>query len=134
MHPRTPETPRDIYTIIGEKDTSCIEIVKQGDDTFDILKDIYALITVSSTMIIEALLLDKEGITVDYLAGEQRLHYSKYDAVYAIEDSDQISQVISNALHKKKPYVNKKRLLEDELFELDGKAAERIAQLIQSSL
>jgi UDP-N-acetylglucosamine 2-epimerase len=134
MHPRTPETPEDIYNIIGEQDTSFFEIVKQSDDTFDILKDIYALITVSSTMIIEALLMDKEGIAVDYLAGEQRLNYSAYGAVHTIDHPNQISDVINIVLKDKKPYTNKRRLLEEELFKLDGKAASRIAEIIQSSL
>ena len=134
MHPRTKETPQDIYNIIGVQDKSCLEVVKQSDDTFEILKDVYGLITVSSTMIIEALLLDKEGITVDYLAGEQRLDYGKYDAVYTIEDQQKISDVIAEALQTKKSPANKKHLLEDELFKLDGNASERVAHLIQSSL
>ena len=134
MHPRTKETPQEIYNIIGAQDKSCLEVVKQSDDTFEILKDVYGLITVSSTMIIEALLLDKEGITVDYLAGEQRLDYGKYDAVYTIEDQQKISDVIAEALQTKKSPANKKHLLEDELFKLDGNASERVAHLIQSSL
>ena len=134
MHPRTPETPEDIYKIINEEDTSFFKIVKQGDDTFEILKGIYALITVSSTMIIEALMMNKEGIAIDYLAGEQKLDYNEYDAVYSIESRDQIYDVIKNALTIKKPYENKKRLLEDELYNLDGKSAERTAKAIQALL
>jgi len=134
MHPRTPETPDNIYNIINEKDNSFFEVIKQSDDTFEILKDIYALITVSSTMIIEALMMSKEGIVVDYLAGEQKLDYNKYDAVYSIESRDQIYDVIKDALTSKKPYENKKHLLEDELYKLDGRSAKRTAKAIQALL
>ena len=85
-------------------------------------------------MIIEALMMNKEGVVANYLAGEYRLDYTKYDAVYGINGPDQIHAVIKETLSSKKPYKNKKRLLEDELFMMDGHSAERAAQAIHSIL
>ena len=134
LHPRAPHEPADIYGIVNAKDTSLLEIVKQGDETFTILQRSDVFITVSSTMILEALMMDKECIIASYLAGESRLEYGKYDAIHSIESEEEIYDVIKKSMLTKKSYENKKCLLEDELYRLDGKAGERAARVIESMI
>lgn len=131
LHPRAPTEPSDIYDIVGSRNTSYFEVIKKGDDTFELLKKADALITVSSTVVLEALMLNKECIIGDYLAGESRLGYDVYNAVHSIDREDAVYDALSNALYHKKKYENKKRLLEEELYKLDGQAGKRAAELIE---
>lgn len=131
LHPRSTTTPQEIYEIINVADKSAIEVIKEGDDTFDILKRSDVLITVSSTVILEALMMNKECVTVNYLAGESILDYQEYDAVYSIDSENQIFDVIKATIESPKNQHNKKKLLEDEVFKLDGQAGHRAAAIIE---
>ena len=132
LHPRGPQEPEDIYEILNIKENPDLEIIKEGDDTFEILKRSDVLITVSSTIVLEALMMDKECIIATYLAGEFRLEYEKYDAVYSIQNEDEIYHKIKNTVSTKKSYANKQQLLEDELYLIDGQAGLRAAIIIES--
>ena len=83
-------------------------------------------------MILEALMLDKECVVADYLAGESRLEYGPYDATHTIEREEEIFDAMKKSLLYKSSYQNKKKLLEDELYKLDGQAGLRTARLIES--
>lgn len=134
LHPRTARKSSEIYDIIKPEGISCFEIIKEGDETFDLLKKAYALITVSSTVILEALMMNKECIVANYLAEESRLEYKKYDAVHSIENEDEIFDCIKNSMLHRKSYQNKKRLLNDELHKLDSQAGQKAARLIESMI
>jgi CDP-glycerol glycerophosphotransferase (TagB/SpsB family) len=111
-----------------------LQIIKEGDDTLDILKRCHALVTVSSTVILDALMMDRECVLATYLAGESRMDYDAYDAIYSIEGEGQIDEMIQRSMIDKRSYRNKRRLLEDELYLLDGKAGERAAKAIVSMI
>ena len=74
-----------IYNILKVKNNSFLEIIKEGDETFEILKRSDVLITVSSTVILEALMMNKECVVANYLAGESCLDYDRYNAIYSIK-------------------------------------------------
>jgi len=134
LHPRIPESPKDVYQVIGVESKQSVKVIKEGDETFELLKKTDVFITVSSTMILDALIMDKECVVANYLAGESRLEYGQYDAIHCIENESEIEEVIKNSMINKKSYQNKKRLLEDELYKLDGKASLRAAKLIESMI
>ena len=134
LHPRANIAPSDIYTILKVKNNSFLEIIKEGDETFEILKKSDVLITVFSTVILEALMMNKECVVTNYLAGESRLDYDQYNAIYSIKSENEIYNVLKNSMLSKKSYQNKKTLLEDELYRLDGKAGERSARFIESMI
>jgi len=131
LHPRGPVEPSDVYKLIDCNDTPFVKITKEGDDTFSLLTKSDILIAVSSTVILEALMMDKECVVASYLAGESRLQYDEYDALHSIESQKDIYNAMKTAMMFKKSWDNKKRLLEDELYKLDGKAGERAANLIE---
>ena len=62
LHPRSSEEPAAISKLIGSADPAHIEVVKQGDSTSELLKHAHALVTVSSTVVLDALLMDRECI------------------------------------------------------------------------
>jgi CDP-glycerol glycerophosphotransferase (TagB/SpsB family) len=134
LHPRLPQGVKEVCRVLNTKETSTVEIIKGGDETFDLLKRADAFITVSSTMILDALLMDKECIVANYLAGESRLEYGKYDAVHLIENEKDIEAVLKSSLTIKKSYENKRALLEDELYKLDGRAGWRAAKVIEAMI
>jgi len=135
MHPRAPEIPEDVLGVLKGEDATFFEVVKEGDDTVEILKKCDAVITLYSTVILEALMMDKEGIAVHYLAGEQNLrHYNKYEAIFPIQNEGEVSTIIQESMKCRKEMGNKKKLLEDELCKLDGKASKRAAEIIQSGM
>ncbi len=88
LHPRSTINVEDIkQKLIGDDIDHCT-IIKCGDDTLDLLKKSYGLITVSSTVITEALILNREGIIINYLAGDMKLPFEGYDAVHHINQRE----------------------------------------------
>jgi len=134
LHPRAPQKPEDLLNLIENSGTLRLKIIKEGYETFEILKGVDAVITISSAIILEALMMDKECIAANYLAGRRRFDYDSYDAVYSIESEEEIYDVLKDSMLFKKSYENKKRLLEDELYKLDGKAGVRTAEIIESMI
>lgn len=134
LHPRSSIKPRTIYKTIQSENESSLEVIKEGDNTFDLLKRSDTLITVSSTVVLEALMMQKECILVSYLAGESRLEYNEYDAVHTIESRDKILNVLENSIVYKKSALNKQKLLKDEMYKFDGLAGYRSARVIENIL
>jgi len=135
MHPRSKETPEDVLTTLSGIDMAMTKVIKEGDDTIEILKKCSGVITLYSTVIIEALMMDKEGIAVHYLAGTQNLcHYDKFDAIHSINDISDVVDIIKMVMKQKKSYKNKKELLESEIYKLDGKASKRVANVVETAI
>jgi uncharacterized UPF0146 family protein len=132
LHPRAAEEPKKLYDIVNNSNTSSFEIIKEGYETFDLLKRVDAVITISSAIVLEALLMDKEFIAASYLAGRRRFNYDSYDAIHVIENESDINNIIKNSVVNKKYHKNKKSLLEDEIYKLDGQAVQRTIKIIES--
>lgn len=134
LHPRTPNSSGDLYDLLEIHDTEMVEIVKEGYDTYEILKKVDAVITIASTIVLEALIMNKECIVINYLAGRLKLGYDGYDAIHSVDSAEQLYSVIERAKYYKTSEENKRRLLEDELYLLDGRAGERAARSIEEML
>jgi hypothetical protein len=132
LHPRAPIDPGDVKKFIKKKESPHFSIIKEGDDTYSVLQKSAVMITVSSTVILEALMMDRECIITNYLAGEGRLDYESYDAVFSVNNENELYKTMKISLSQKKYPVKKKKLLEDELYELDGNAALRASDFILS--
>lgn len=130
LHPRTEHEPEDIYYILDKSENQYLQILKGGDETSKLLNQVSGLITVSSTVILDALMMNKKCIVVDYLAGESQLKYDSYDAVFQISKKEEIKSVLKLAMKEDKNQSNKQQLLEDELYMLDGQSSKRIADFI----
>ena len=131
LHPRVPDVPSDVYALLESTRESAIEVTKSGQDAIEILKTSYALITISSTVVLEGLILDKECIVVNYLAREKHFEYDEYDATFPVNQRDETFSAVQQSLAAKKAFAKKVILLEDELYKLDGKSGERAARFIE---
>ena len=69
---------------------------------------------------------------MDYLAGKSRLDYDSYNAVFTIKAEEDIEKVLSKTLKSDKAFENKKFLLYDELFQLDGCSGQRMANFLEN--
>jgi hypothetical protein len=132
LHPRTEHEPKDIYNILDKTENQYLRILKGGDETSKLLNQVRGFITVSSTVILDALMMNKKCVVVDYLAGESQLKYDLYDAVFQISKKEEIENVLKQAMKEDKNQSNKRRLLEDELYILDGQSNKRVADFITS--
>lgn len=130
LHPRTPENPIDLEKRIETQADSSFKIIKESYDTFSILGEVDAIITIPSAIVLEALLLDKECIIISYLHGESFEDYLHYDAMYFIHSENEVEKVIKESAFAKKKRENKIQLLEDELYMLDGKASIRTVEFL----
>ena len=82
LHPRTPQKPQKLYRLIEADSRSSVEIIKEGYETFEILKRVDTVITISSAIVWEGLMMNKECILANYLAGTRRLDYDSYNAIH----------------------------------------------------
>ena len=108
-------------------------IVKDSKDDFtDLLLDANVLITISSTVGIEAAILDKPMICVN-LTGEKSVYVSNGVAL-EVKDLKELTTVIEKVLNDvnviKKLSKCRKKFVHDYAYLKDGKASERIADAI----
>ncbi len=132
LHPRSVKGPQAFQGLLGGEDGAHVEVIREGYETLEILKKVDAVATISSAIVLEALMLNKECVVADYLAGRRSFGYGSYDAVHVIEKEDGILEAMRQSVHERKPYEKKKHLLEDELYRLDGRAGRRSARIIET--
>ena len=125
LHPRTLESTDKLLSLLGENTSGTLKVLKEGYDTFDLLKTVDIVITISSAIVLEALMMNRECIVASYLAGNSRFDYDEYDAIFTIEAPKEIPSLMRLSVTRPKTWESKSALLEDEIYSLDGKAAER---------
>ncbi len=134
LHPRTPESEAECLELLGLGSASRVRIIKEGYDTFDLLTGVDVVVTIASAIVLEALMMDKECVAASYLAGKRRFEYDEYDAIFTIEKEEETMAVMEECLAKGKSRQNKQRLLEDELYRLDGRTVERTVRAIEGMI
>jgi uncharacterized UPF0146 family protein len=131
LHPRLSNSTDELLSLIGRNASEHMRIIKEGYETFDLLRTVDVVITISSAIVLEAMMMDLESVAASYLAGRRRFDYDAYDAIYSIENENEIERVMKDVFKTSKKYTNKKRLLEDEIHTLDGMAGKRTADIIE---
>lgn len=135
LHPRSSVSPEDIEKLFPDNSLKHCEIIKESDTTvLVLLKQVYGIITVSSTMVTEALIMNREGIVVDYLAGDMRLSFDGYkiEPVHHINSIEQVFKVLEKSINDRIPFEYKKPYLEDNIFNLDGMSAKYASEHIEN--
>lgn len=105
---------------------------------FDVLKISDLLITQFSTTAIEAIILDKPVITINLTGKPDVMPYAKSGAAIGVYKEEDIEKVIDDALNNKKVRdklaENRKKFVYDFNFKNDGKASERVVDLIENMI
>lgn len=117
-----------------------VEVVQkpEKETLYSILRDSDLLISFGSTSIVEGLMVDKDAIVVEGFLGDFYRKDPYKQATIQVEKDDDLTNVASKILWDRKEQVKlrKKRLeyVGRAFFKIDGKAHERVADLIVSLL
>lgn len=131
LHPRGLLRPEEVLNCAGGAAGETFTVIKTDDDTIELLSRSDGLITISSTVVLEALIFGKECVVLDYLAGKTSLGYGASGAVHLVEEASKLGEHLGEAVSNPTSPDAKRRLLEDELHLLDGRAAERVAAFLE---
>jgi CDP-glycerol glycerophosphotransferase (TagB/SpsB family) len=106
-------------------------------NTYDLIAQSDIVISPSSSVITEALILDKPVFLFKFLENDSGIPYEKYNAVVATEDENKIDDKIKKILFDKKIRDNlkigRKNFLEHTL-EYQGISSQKIIQLIKNMI
>lgn len=131
LHPRGLLQPEEVLRCAGAAAGESFTVIKTGDDTVELLSQSDGFVTISSTVVLEALIFGKECVVLDYLAGKSSLGYGASGAVHVVETASRLGARLGDAVTNPTAPESKRRLLEEELHFLDGRAAERVAAYLE---
>jgi hypothetical protein len=96
------------------------------------------LLMVNSTIGLEAAMLDKPFINMTFICNLDMWNYVKngvaLEAKYAEDLTNVIKKVLYNKAVRKKLAKNRKKYVEDQCYKIDGKSAQRIADVIKNTI
>lgn len=134
LHP-TQDSIIDVQGIVDEL-LPHAQIFKNAN-TYDLIAQSDIVISPSSSVITEALILDKPVFLFKFLENDSGIPYEKYNAVVATEDENKIDDKINQILFDKKIRDNlkigRKNFLEYAL-EYQGISSQKIIQLIKNMI
>ena len=103
---------------------------------YELLKISDLLVSVASTVVIEAMLFDKPVMLINVV--KCPIPYAEMGGAYAVFETKDIKDGLIRCLNdkelQKKLKIGRKRFLRDYLYKLDGKASERIVKIIKDYL
>lgn len=102
---------------------------------YDLLFFCDILITLDSTVALEAMIFDKPVIIFNLTKRQDRVAYAEKGAAIAVYNDEGLAPAIKKALSDKEINsqlkIGRDRFIEEYAYKLDGKAAERISSLIK---
>ena len=134
LHP-TQDSIIDVQGMVDEL-LPHAQIFKNAN-TYDLIAQSDIVISPSSSVITEALILDKPVFLFKFLENDSGIPYEKYNAVVATEDENKIDDKIKQILLDKKIRddlkIGRKNFLEYAL-EYQGISSQKIIQLIKNMI
>ena len=143
LHPDEKHKPEYESVARSLKLTNVEVVQKPGKEfLYAVLRDSDLLISFGTTADVEGLMLDKDIIVIDGLKRGPIAELSKKDkyreAVVVTDKNDDLTGVVTKVLTDKKVRRNlgekRRRYLVNSFYKIDGKAHERIADLVESLL
>lgn len=108
--------------------------ILKNANTYDLISRSDVVITPPSSVITEALIMDKPVFLFKFLENDSGIPYEKYDAVVATEDEDKIDSKINQILFdqeiRKKLEIGRKKFLKYAL-EYHDDSSEKVIELIR---
>ncbi len=131
LHPNEHmKTYQKILFNIGEDKA----IICQNIDIYELLHACDLLMTVHSTVALEAMIFDKPVITINLTGKPDFFPYAESGAAIGVYKKEDLVSAISKALRD--PHVkenlekNRKKFIYRHIYKLDGQASKRVANLI----
>jgi len=109
-------------------------VITKDVNLFELLNACDILMTISSTVALEAMILGKPVIIVDLKTKPDETSFVKSDAAIGVHESEDIKPAIVKVLNdkkiRKKLESNMKGFVYDHAYKIDGSASKRIVKLI----
>lgn len=135
LHPREEDKmPKKIVERYNAKN---VAITKKEFNIDDIINISDVMITINSTCIYDAILLNKPVITVNLIKLPEKAGYVESGACIGVYKKEDFENALNKALDKKfgkKLAIGRRRFIKEHFYKVDGKAGERIARLINKMI
>ena len=132
-----PGERREWYKKVVEEENVRAVVLSRGSDTFEALNACDLFVTGFSTIITEAIILGKMGVTVHIGKREDPTPYYK-DVTLRIYEQEDLVPAIRKVLYDKKTREKLKKtgkkFVYQHVYKQDGKATERVADLIEEMI
>lgn len=126
------------YEQIVKEEKVKAEILPKNSDTFEALYACDLLITCFSTVATEAMILNKPVITVNLTGATDPMPYAESGVAIGVYKEEDISHAIRDALYneelRQRLAINMKKFVYEHAYKQDGKATERVADLIHEMI
>lgn len=136
LHPR--ETINDYKEILSGIETNSRILLYKDVDLYGLISVSDIIMTVLSTTALEAMILDKPVIIVDFFNESKRMPYAGSDAVIVASNPGDIVPAIKDLLYNKesrrKIAEARKTFVYENAYKIDGEASQRIADLIRQTI
>ena len=101
----------------------------------DLISDAEMVIITNSTMIFDALLLNKPVISINFKEFEKFFCYKDLKSVQTVHNQKELEEaIIKNKIQTKEDLLEIKKTLKEELSNLNGKASKRVVDVINNIL
>lgn len=112
------------------------ELLSHRDDTFRLVAEADLILTVESTVILEAILLDKPVVLLNYPKDELIVPYGKHGLVEEVHDKEALKKAVNKCLddadYRKELDDKRRRVFQHYSGPFDGRNTERAAALVMS--
>ncbi|MEK6973635.1 MAG: CDP-glycerol glycerophosphotransferase family protein [Nanoarchaeota archaeon] len=132
LHPADKE---EFYKNICSKNNWSLLVNKDFSNLFSLISYSELLITKASTVAIEAMIIGKPIVTMNFTTAPDRLPFAKLGAAIGVYKPEDLKSVISGILNdestRKKLMKHAEAFLIDYIYSLDGRSTERVVKLIK---
>lgn len=131
IKPHPSDNKKQFLDLLGELNSDAIVV---NSDLYELLSGCDILLTTWSTVGLEAMILDKPIIIINLMNRPDPISYVESGAAIEVKTVDGFNQAINTVLHDPKTIekmkISREKYIRDHVYKSDGKASERVAQLI----
>lgn len=135
IKPHPSDNSERFMDLLGKLNSGAIVVTK---DLYELLSACDILLTTWSTVGLEAMILDKPIIIINLMNRPDQISYVESGAAIEVKRMDGIAQAIKMVLYDPKTIerlkINREKYIRYHVNNSDGKASERVAQLIQKMI
>ena len=137
LHPSNQISIKEIYKLVPEIGYGDYCIIKHGqEDLFNLIGACDIFTTFTSTTALEAMLLKKPIVTMNFFNKIDAMHYSTYGCAIQATDDETLKKAIKCILDEKevrdKLEIMSDKFMNNYCYKLDGLSSKRVAGLIAS--
>jgi len=136
MHPAEGPERKAMYDRVAKENGCSDAVVILDISLYGLLASSEIMITVFSTTATEAMMLGVPVITINLTGEPDKMPYASSGAALGVHKAEELPEAIDEVLHdqptKAKLEKSAKKFVYDRAYIMDGKATERVVQLIES--